>query len=799
MNKKTLFMKRSWLALSIVFTLLLLFDIAVGVFLPVGRGFSAGGARPDLPQGEDMPAMGERPQLGEMPDMSEMPDMGNMPGRSGGILYTVKTYAVPIGICCALCALLCLGMYARARSRLRREQNAAAPEETAELPAPEDKDGPKKSSFPWGRTLALILAAALGLSLLQNGSGGDTSGTEVIEENQSAQVTAGSLDRVLLSSGTLSESESESLRFAGNVRLLSWEVGENEVVVKGQTLASVDKNSVLSSISQVKELMDELDKALESSRSGTLSSTVTAPAAGRIVKIYAPQGESVLDIMGESGALMLLSLDGRLSLDICAPGLAAGDSVEIVRADGEVLEATVSEVIEGTASVTVGDTLCSFGEHITVLSPEGEELGSGELGIHRCLKVTGIGGTVSAVYVKEGAAVQAGQTLLSLRDVDYTGEYESLLARRKKLEEQMDALYALYDAGALLAPETGYVSALNTAAVGLETGGQGGGASPGMPYGFGLAAGEQKGQVQPLSAFRRSSSPVLLADEMPPPEGSLPEEPETVTVLGRVSAVDTEAGVLTLLCFDGSERIILFSELMGKCGGADLTAITVGYIIELVCSAEYGSILEATLFVPAGGANPGGGGGMPGGFTGGSFSGGSAAPEEEPSYTAGETELCTLTVFDRADISLTIDELDIRALSVGQTVEITLDALPGEQFSGSIEEIDPNGSNEGGSSKYTVIVTMERSSEMLPGMNATVRIPLDKHAGLLLLPAQAIQEDEGGVFVYTTYDEEDGYGGRREVATGLSDGSMVEITAGLSEGDTVYYPYAESVQYTFTQ
>ena len=47
--------------------------------------------------------------------------------------------------------------------------------------------------------------------------------------------------------------------------------------------------------------------------------------------------------------------------------------------------------------------------------------------------------------------------------------------------------------------------------------------------------------------------------------------------------------------------------------------------------------------------------------------------------------------------------------------------------------------------------------------------------------------------VYTSYDRESGaLGGETQVTTGVSDGTNVEITGGLSQGDTVYYRYAEA-------
>lgn len=632
--------------------------------------------------------------------------------------------------------------------------------------------------------LPLLLLAGV---LLLKRPVGDQSGVEVMEENRSAVVSTGSLDTALLGGGSLSESQSEVLSFAGDVRLLQWEVGENEVVVQGQTLATVDKNSVLSAISELSELMTKLDKALESSRSDKGSTTLTAPVAGRIVAVYAEAGDEVQSVVAEHGSLLLLSLDGRLSVDIPAGTLAAGDALTLRRADGSELDATVSEVLEGIATVTVSDALCDYGESVTVLNGDAL-LGGGSLTAHRPMGITGFNGTVSAVYGKIGAAVYKGQTLLTLRDTDYAGEYESLLQKRRTLEEQVEALYSLYNAGALVAPETGYVSGLNTAAVGLGNEKSSG--------------GSRSGFALPMNSSGAQGRIVLLHSHFPgsytPEEESEAEPVETYPLFGVVSAVDAEALTLTLTMSDGSALTLPFADLQGKCGSVDPASIAVGNLLLLRFRTEDDTLYDCTVYVPAGASEekPKESGGRSGGF---SFSGGSQSSTVEETYIAKETELCTLTVFDRVDIVLSVDELDIGSLYVGQSVEVTLDALKGQVFSAEIREIDPNGSNSGGNTKYSVTVSMERSREMLSGMNASVRVPLATHDDLLLLPAEAIREDESGVYVYTAYDEKNGYTGRTEITTGLSDGEMVELHSGLLPGDTVYYPFAESMEYTFTK
>ena len=159
-----------------------------------------------------------------------------------------------------------------------------------------------------------------------------------------------------------------------------------------------------------------------------------------------------------------------------------------------------------------------------------------------------------------------------------------------------------------------------------------------------------------------------------------------------------------------------------------------------------------------------------------------------------------MTPQETVTISITVDELDILSLTVGQDVTLYLDALKGKHFAGTITEIDPEGVNSGGNTKYTVTVATERTASMLPGMNVTVVLPGETHENVPVIPLAALNEDGNNITVYTAYDAEtDTLLNPVEVKTGLSDGTNVEIISGLSAGDTYYYRYAEAIEYTTNQ
>ena len=303
---------------------------------------------------------------------------------------------------------------------------------------------------------------------------------------------------------------------------------------------------------------------------------------------------------------------------------------------------------------------------------------------------------MSAVYVSEGDTVYAGQSLIYLTDTGYTGEYERLLSQRRELEAQMQALFSAYERGGVYAESSGHVTGLNKDIISSAGGSTGSGTH--------LAA-------RLLGSLQRLSAAVVQPvddgkDETPEPdESEEPSEPgqdddKVTEKFGKVTAIDEEAGTVTVRLTDDSD-LILDTEELEKLGALQ---IKVGNILALGYD-ESGTLVSVTVY-----------------------------------------------------------------------------------------------SNSGGSTKYSVTVTLPRTEDMLTGMNAAVRVQLAENDGLLLIPLAAVQEDADGIYVCTGYDKSSSEAADPvAITTGLSDGENVEVLSGLSEGDTVYYRYADTLEYSFVK
>jgi hypothetical protein len=175
--------------------------------------------------------------------------------------------------------------------------------------------------------------------------------------------------------------------------------------------------------------------------------------------------------------------------------------------------------------------------------------------------------------------------------------------------------------------------------------------------------------------------------------------------------------------------------------------------------------------------------------------GGGGGWYEEPfeMYDLTRRELLQVVPQDAMTVEVVVDELDITAVALGQEAEITVDALPGRAYTGTVQQIDPNGKNSGGNTKYTVTIAIPRDEKMLNGMNATAILTVGVTDEVLTIPAAALTQKGRRTMVYTGYDPQtDTLLDPVEIVTGVSDGVTVEVLEGLEEGRTVYYAYYEA-------
>ena len=163
------------------------------------------------------------------------------------------------------------------------------------------------------------------------------------------------------------------------------------------------------------------------------------------------------------------------------------------------------------------------------------------------------------------------------------------------------------------------------------------------------------------------------------------------------------------------------------------------------------------------------------------------------------TALCTLTGTSGYTLALSIDELDISSVALGQSATITLDALEGD-FTGTVTNISYSGSGSYVTS-YTATITTEPIEGAYPGMSASAEIITDTSGETLIVSVGAVQYDGDAAYLLLAGDDAQlgdtvSSGAinldaltKVTVTTGMSDGTYIAVTGdGLAAGDLIWMP-----------
>ncbi len=147
------------------------------------------------------------------------------------------------------------------------------------------------------------------------------------------------------------------------------------------------------------------------------------------------------------------------------------------------------------------------------------------------------------------------------------------------------------------------------------------------------------------------------------------------------------------------------------------------------------------------------------------------------------------------EVVLSVDEVDLDQIAVGQETVIRLESWPDAQISGQVATIAPTSANEAGSSLVTFPVYLTLGETDLPirvGMTANAELELARRENTLLVPNGAIQVDRsnGTYSVILVQTNEQGLPLYETVPVtiGLRDSDNTEVTSGLAEGDEVLIP-----------
>jgi len=145
-------------------------------------------------------------------------------------------------------------------------------------------------------------------------------------------------------------------------------------------------------------------------------------------------------------------------------------------------------------------------------------------------------------------------------------------------------------------------------------------------------------------------------------------------------------------------------------------------------------------------------------------------------------------VLQEADLSQVlvrafVDEPDVARLAPGQKIELTWDAMPSRQWSGSVSSVPAtvklHGSRNVGE---TTCIVANPDFKLLPNINVGVTIVTAEHQNVLTIPREALRQDDDTPYVFQIVNNELT---RRTVLTSISNLTQAEITSGVPEGALV--------------
>ncbi|MCI9272738.1 MAG: HlyD family efflux transporter periplasmic adaptor subunit [Clostridiales bacterium] len=160
---------------------------------------------------------------------------------------------------------------------------------------------------------------------------------------------------------------------------------------------------------------------------------------------------------------------------------------------------------------------------------------------------------------------------------------------------------------------------------------------------------------------------------------------------------------------------------------------------------------------------------------------------EENAPVAAGTPLLDVVNCDDLQVTVKVDEYDIKAVKKGNQVQVTIGALDNMEVSGTIAKVARQAVVVNGISYFTASVDLEQNTDLLVGMSAEVELLNQKVTDVVTLNVAALQFDEYNQ-PYVYYYDEKGNVNTKPVQVGVSDGTTAEITEGLQAGETVLAP-----------
>ena len=286
------------------------------------------------------------------------------------------------------------------------------------------------------------------------------------ESYSRAVVTRGAMEETVYGTGTTSARNQTNVLAGADGTLTDLRVSVGDEVKAGDILAVLTNADLDDEITDLEFDLWELDDTILDTGVGSKVTTVEAPAAGRVMAIYAGVGDDALAVFRREGALAIISTDGRMKVELsdvdASAGVALNDKLTVTGEDFTAEGTVVDLTRQGTSlTLTIQDNSLPMGASVAVATMDGVTLGTATLEVNKPMAVSSYGGTIESVHTQVGKNVKRGETLFKLTDSPITLKLENLRLQRETANKSLEEAKEQRENLIVIAPCDGTIATLN--------------------------------------------------------------------------------------------------------------------------------------------------------------------------------------------------------------------------------------------------------------------------------------------------------------------------------------------------
>lgn len=315
----------------------------------------------------------------------------------------------------------------------------------------------KKKRKKWPFVLLSIVIVLVIVVIISFNNMRNAVGTVIYDTHT---VTQGSITSTVTGSGELESVDTENIDVPDKMTVNKIITETGDGVMAGDTLATLDVNSLKERAAYLSNELSSLDSALSRMSGNQTTEYVYASVKGRIKYLPVSNGSDVIGSIAEYGSLALISTDGLMQVEMAsAQEITVSSKVTVKWQDGSA----TGKVAEKTATgymITLDDDKAPYNELAQVYDGD-TLLGEGNLDIHAPIAIYANGGTISKVQYGLNDEVKATSKLFTLGIEPFSNSYQQKFTERTDMAGQLAKILKYLDDPRIVATSDGVVSAIN--------------------------------------------------------------------------------------------------------------------------------------------------------------------------------------------------------------------------------------------------------------------------------------------------------------------------------------------------